>query len=248
MNYQKATFYFLSGTGNSYRATTWMEQHTHSAEATTQIQPIQTAQPAGEIAPGPTSLGTAEVFVFEDDWESGPEGLGHVTVIPGAGRGLDHDTVVPYGHALGQGVVRDREILSWFVVPGEVVTDTEQGVFEVLEVQIDMTLLDLDLILLTAGMGIAFAPDAVGAYVNEINPWIPIVACACGGKESIQLLQKYGIIEKGVPGRAIGIASSSVGVERTPGPGVFDPFGRYDSAHGVNPRWLPFVRFSRSSS
>ena len=56
MNYQKATFYFLSGTGNSYRATTWMEQHTRSAGAATQVRPIQTAQPADEIAPGPTSL------------------------------------------------------------------------------------------------------------------------------------------------------------------------------------------------
>jgi Pyruvate/2-oxoacid:ferredoxin oxidoreductase delta subunit len=56
MGYQKATFYFLTGTGNSYRATTWMEQETRKAKATTQVQPIQSGRPAEEIGRGSTSL------------------------------------------------------------------------------------------------------------------------------------------------------------------------------------------------
>ena len=56
MSYQQATFYFLSGTGNSFRATIWMEQDARSAGATTQVRPIQAARPTEEIASGPTSL------------------------------------------------------------------------------------------------------------------------------------------------------------------------------------------------
>lgn len=52
----EATLYFLSGTGNSYRAATWMEAEAQEAGARTQIRSIQGARPEEEIGEGPRSL------------------------------------------------------------------------------------------------------------------------------------------------------------------------------------------------
>lgn len=56
MSYQQATFYFFSGTGNSYRAATWLEQSARQAGAATLLRPIQSAQPAQEVGRGPEAL------------------------------------------------------------------------------------------------------------------------------------------------------------------------------------------------
>ncbi len=70
MSYQQATFYFLTGTGNSYRATAWMEQDARDAAITrddaaitrddaaitTLVRPIHSARPDEEIGHGPTAL------------------------------------------------------------------------------------------------------------------------------------------------------------------------------------------------
>lgn len=63
MHYQQATFYFLTGTGNSYRAAVWMEQEARDAAITrddaaitTLLRPIHSARPDEEIGHGPTSL------------------------------------------------------------------------------------------------------------------------------------------------------------------------------------------------
>lgn len=56
MSYQDATFYFFTGTGNSYRAATWLEGAARGAGASTLLRPIQAAKPAEEIGRGPTAL------------------------------------------------------------------------------------------------------------------------------------------------------------------------------------------------
>ena len=56
MSYREATFYFLTGTGNSYRATTWMDELSSSAGAATCVRPIQSARPAEEVGEGASSL------------------------------------------------------------------------------------------------------------------------------------------------------------------------------------------------
>ena len=56
MSYQEATFYFLTGTGNSYRATIWMGEAVNGTRVTSHIRPIRSAHPKEEIGEGASSL------------------------------------------------------------------------------------------------------------------------------------------------------------------------------------------------
>jgi NAD-dependent dihydropyrimidine dehydrogenase PreA subunit len=56
MQYEQAAFYFLTGTGNSYRAATWMADEAREAGARTELRPIQSAEPKEEIGNDPRSL------------------------------------------------------------------------------------------------------------------------------------------------------------------------------------------------
>lgn len=49
MSYRQAVIYFLSGTGNSYRVTTWLEQQLVDAGIQTRILTLNSAQPEQEI-------------------------------------------------------------------------------------------------------------------------------------------------------------------------------------------------------
>jgi Pyruvate/2-oxoacid:ferredoxin oxidoreductase delta subunit len=50
--YQTATFYFLTGTGNSFRAATWLAEAAQRRGVTTRVKSIQQADPSVEIQPG----------------------------------------------------------------------------------------------------------------------------------------------------------------------------------------------------
>ncbi len=54
--YDKVTIYFMSGTGNSYRVSTWMDQQAREAGAQSCVVPIENANPAGEVADGDKNL------------------------------------------------------------------------------------------------------------------------------------------------------------------------------------------------
>jgi Pyruvate/2-oxoacid:ferredoxin oxidoreductase delta subunit len=56
MHYAKATFYFLSGTGNSYRVAAWMAGAAADQGAAVALHPIESARPAEEIDSGDASL------------------------------------------------------------------------------------------------------------------------------------------------------------------------------------------------
>jgi hypothetical protein len=56
MGYKKATFYFLTGTGNSYRVATWMAGAAGKEGAAVTLRPIESARPAGEIGTGEAAL------------------------------------------------------------------------------------------------------------------------------------------------------------------------------------------------
>ena len=47
--YDKVTIYFMSGTGNSYRVATWIDQQDRAAGAQSQVIPIENAHPADEV-------------------------------------------------------------------------------------------------------------------------------------------------------------------------------------------------------
>ncbi len=54
--YQKATFYFYSGTGNSYRVTSWIASAARDAGAAVTVRPIGAAHPAEEVGRGEMAL------------------------------------------------------------------------------------------------------------------------------------------------------------------------------------------------
>ncbi|UCD85987.1 MAG: EFR1 family ferrodoxin, partial [Deltaproteobacteria bacterium] len=54
--YDKVTIYFMSGTGNSYRVATWMDQQARAAGAQSQVIPIENAHPAKEVPDGDNNL------------------------------------------------------------------------------------------------------------------------------------------------------------------------------------------------
>jgi len=56
MIYQEATFYFYTGTGNSYRVTTWIAEAAGDAGAAVTVRPIGASCPAEEIGRGETAL------------------------------------------------------------------------------------------------------------------------------------------------------------------------------------------------
>lgn len=56
MSYREATFYFYTGTGNSYRVTTWMAEAASETGAAVTVRPIASARPAEEIDKGETAL------------------------------------------------------------------------------------------------------------------------------------------------------------------------------------------------
>jgi len=56
MRYRQAPLYFYTGTGNSYRVTTWMADAARATGATVTVRPIGSAQPAEEIGQGETAL------------------------------------------------------------------------------------------------------------------------------------------------------------------------------------------------
>jgi Pyruvate/2-oxoacid:ferredoxin oxidoreductase delta subunit len=56
MSYRDATFYFFTGTGNSYRVATWMAGGAREAGATVTVHAIESARPAEEIGAGETAL------------------------------------------------------------------------------------------------------------------------------------------------------------------------------------------------
>lgn len=54
--YKKATIYYFTGTGNSYRAASWMKEITDTRGLHSHIAPIGSARPAEEIEEGPEAL------------------------------------------------------------------------------------------------------------------------------------------------------------------------------------------------
>lgn len=56
MSYREATFYFYTGTGNSYRVIEWMAGAAREAGAAVTVRPIEAAHPAAEIGAGETAL------------------------------------------------------------------------------------------------------------------------------------------------------------------------------------------------
>jgi Pyruvate/2-oxoacid:ferredoxin oxidoreductase delta subunit len=56
MVYRHAVFYFLTGTGNSYRAATWMDEVAQNQGLKTTLAPIQSDQPRFEIEHGKQTL------------------------------------------------------------------------------------------------------------------------------------------------------------------------------------------------
>jgi Pyruvate/2-oxoacid:ferredoxin oxidoreductase delta subunit len=55
-NYQNIIFYFLSGTGNTYRVATWAGEVAGSQDAEVKVVPIDRADPETDIRPGPETL------------------------------------------------------------------------------------------------------------------------------------------------------------------------------------------------
>jgi hypothetical protein len=55
--YSEATIYFLSGTGNSYRAATWLGAAAQRQGLATRVTPITQAQPSAEVRDDPAALG-----------------------------------------------------------------------------------------------------------------------------------------------------------------------------------------------
>ncbi|MCP4600182.1 MAG: (4Fe-4S)-binding protein [Proteobacteria bacterium] len=56
MKYERLTCYFLSGTGNSYRAAKWMAEAAAENGATTELVPIADARPREDLESGPGQL------------------------------------------------------------------------------------------------------------------------------------------------------------------------------------------------
>jgi ferredoxin len=56
MRYQKATFYFLTGTGNSYRVAVWMAEAAAESATAVTLRPIESARPAEGIGTGEAAL------------------------------------------------------------------------------------------------------------------------------------------------------------------------------------------------
>lgn len=56
MPYQSVTIYFMSGTGNSFRAATWIEEAAREQGADAQVIPIDSGKPAEEIGEGESHL------------------------------------------------------------------------------------------------------------------------------------------------------------------------------------------------
>jgi len=56
MSYREATFYFFTGTGNSYRVATWMADGAREAGTAVTVHAIESVRPAEEIGTGETAL------------------------------------------------------------------------------------------------------------------------------------------------------------------------------------------------
>jgi len=56
MRYQNTSFYFLSGTGNSYRVATWAGEVAHSQDVLAEVIPIGRASPETDLKLGPENL------------------------------------------------------------------------------------------------------------------------------------------------------------------------------------------------
>jgi len=52
LNYEQATFYFMTGTGNSYRVASWMGEAAAAQGTAVSLQPVQKVSPAIKIAAG----------------------------------------------------------------------------------------------------------------------------------------------------------------------------------------------------
>lgn len=55
-NYENATIYYLSGTGNTFRVVTWAEEELKNKNIKVQFAPFEKANPAKEIIPGEKTL------------------------------------------------------------------------------------------------------------------------------------------------------------------------------------------------
>jgi len=56
MSYERLTCYYLSGTGNSFRAARWLAEATEAHGVASAVIPIERAAPREELRPGPTQL------------------------------------------------------------------------------------------------------------------------------------------------------------------------------------------------
>ena len=56
MSYRGATFYFYTGTGNSYRVAAWMANAARDAGASATLRPVESSCPAEEVGEGETAL------------------------------------------------------------------------------------------------------------------------------------------------------------------------------------------------
>jgi len=56
MSYREATFYFYTGTGNSYRVAVWMAGAVRNTGIDVTVRPIESARPSEEIGKGETAL------------------------------------------------------------------------------------------------------------------------------------------------------------------------------------------------
>jgi len=55
-NYENATIYYLSGTGNTYRVATWAGEEFEGQRVKVRIAPFEKADPRNEITPGEKTL------------------------------------------------------------------------------------------------------------------------------------------------------------------------------------------------
>ena len=165
----------------------------------------------------------AIVTGFDNDRQFRPEGLGHFSVIPVIGPRVDHDAVIADRHAFAQSIIGDGESFARFVMTGEIIADTEQSLFEMLKVQVNMQFLYLDLILFAACMRVPLTPEPVSTNINEFDIRIVIIPLSNRCQKGVELFNEYGIIKKRIPRIAIFHTSLSVLIKGALCPCLFDP-------------------------
>ena len=133
---------------------------------------------------------------------------------------LDQDAVVAQSETEVAGV---SEGLQPAPLESEVVVGDQQRALEVLLVEIDVPFDGGDRIRqLGAGDGVALAPHAERADVNEGHVRVAVIARCGGGQEVIELFEEDGVVEIGLEHRAIR-GDAAAGEMVSLGAGLLDP-------------------------